>query len=143
MFCFLRNFFKDPKLITNRKLYEAFMELAKQVADALQSAKDNQVEVSGKLTTLLEKMEQLKEGATKAEMEMLLGLANDVSGGVQAFEDKLDAAQSVTAPAAEPVKEEAAPVVESETVTGDAVTGDSVTGDEVKTEGDKVEDENS
>ena len=64
----------------------------------LEQTKNNQVETTTKLNALVEKVESLKDGATKQEMAELLQLAKDVKQSDQAMEDRLDAAQSVLNP---------------------------------------------
>ena len=100
------------------------MSVAQEVKELLEQTKNNQVETTTKLNALVEKVESLKDGATKQEMAELLQLAKDVKQSDQAMEDRLDAAQSVlnptvnTEPTPAPVEPEPAPV-EGETEGGE------------------------
>lgn len=62
-----------------------------EIKTALQEAAANNAEVLVKLDAVLARLGDLEGGATPAEIAEVLALANEVKGGVQSTEDKLDA----------------------------------------------------
>lgn len=73
-------------------------QLVVDIKASLQEAKDNQVETSGKLDAVITKLTDLVnagQGANADQLTEVLSMANDVKGGVQSMEDKLDAVGTV------------------------------------------------